>query len=137
MTADGIIWDDGMSVGDPGLDRDHRRIIDALNHIVALAAAARRKDAIDEAVHLSVLIAAHVERERLLLRRAGYPDLEGLERKQHDSLERIHELSKLLITDPEHALFIAQTMARAFAGYLTGAEADFSGYLQAMQTAEG
>lgn len=83
-----VAWTEDMSVGVPGLDRDHQRLIDLLNRLYAVL---RRDDARDEVgaviAELADYAIRHCAAEEALMERAGYAGL-AAHRQSHAMLHQ-------------------------------------------------
>ncbi len=84
-----IEWKDGFSVGDPGMDRQHRRLLQLCNELAICAEdGAQGSDAAFHRIlnELAIYARTHFADEEKLLDRTGYSDLAS-HRDDHGNYE--------------------------------------------------
>jgi hemerythrin len=81
-------WREDLSLGIPVLDKDHRRVLEAIGRLVALGREVSQADrrSLEQAVaEMTGYAQAHFRREEMLMRLAGYPELKA-HRRAHAAL---------------------------------------------------
>lgn len=110
-------WRESFSLGIPAIDKDHRRLIDAVNRLHLLDVLRGEPAAIATAL-AEVLehTQAHFRREEMLMRLAGYPGYEA-HRQQHRLItERVADLAARFRPDTPGAR--AERFCQALADWL-------------------
>ncbi|MFN3240727.1 MAG: bacteriohemerythrin [Planctomycetota bacterium] len=83
-------WKEQFSLGVAAMDREHRELVDAMNHVHELATAGADKAAIDRAItHLADLTQRHFDDEERHMEKIGYPDLSRHRRIHKDMLRKV------------------------------------------------
>jgi hemerythrin-like metal-binding protein len=91
-----IEWSDAYKIGIPGLDDDHRKLIDIVNHFFAQAQCGLDTRALGSILERIVSeLEAHFEREETLLDRQDY-----LDRLSHSARHRQVMLQLLRFVEP-------------------------------------
>jgi len=92
-----IRWSDQYSVGVPGLDAQHRQLIDALNELHEAMSAARGQQVLGSLLErLGQYARTHLETEENFLKTHGYPAF-AQHKAQHDAYgARVREMQQQL-----------------------------------------
>ena len=81
-----IAWDEGLAVGDPAVDADHRRMIELIAQLEAAAGAALDCAGIGRTLRaLADLCREHFAREEALQQSVGFPEADN-HRTAHEML---------------------------------------------------
>ena len=113
-----IEWHDDMRTGIDVLDADHQKILTKLNNIVEMVNLGSSKDAIDEAVHLSVIMVAHITNEIQELQKLSIDNYDDVLKVQESFKNQGCEISKLLVSSPADGVALAEALAKSFSSYL-------------------
>lgn len=71
-----VVWDEGMSVGNPLLDSDHRILITVLNQLDDARDTGQSREVVASVVNvLAEYTEHHFQREEAIMAQAGYPHL--------------------------------------------------------------
>jgi|GEM_PF-6491003 len=113
-----VAWHDDMRTGIDSLDADHQRIIQLLNAITMFVERGEVKEAINEAVILSLLMDSHSGRELGELDRLNIENVEGIIEVQTRFRLQGQEISKRLVISPQDGAALAKELAVSFSNYL-------------------
>ena len=94
-------WRDELSVGVPAIDRDHQRLIDALNRLRRLDGVSDENaiaSALNEVVQYTQ---GHFRREEMLMRLSGYPGYQAHLRLHQRMATRAVELENRFRANPK------------------------------------
>lgn len=83
-------WKEQFSLGVAAMDREHKELVDAMNHVHELATSGADKAAIDAAItHLVDLTKRHFDDEERHMEKIDYPDLSRHRRIHKDMLRKV------------------------------------------------
>jgi len=127
-----VKWLDGMSVGVPEMDADHKQLFAALIAIQNALENGDKEEALALCRNLLVLAAEHNEREIEFLRRYAYPYIDNVLMVQENTVQGIQDLLSLFeknctiseITDK------ISNMQTAFIDYMLRGDINYKSFVQ-------
>lgn len=95
------VWsDETMSIGLPAIDADHRRLLELINEVEAVALQRSPTDVIERVLaQLAQYVSYHFRREEDMMRKAGFPDLADHEMLHEEFSDRVCQLTAQYFTD--------------------------------------
>lgn len=100
-----IIWTNDYKVGVDSLDADHIMIFSLINHIDEAHLSGTDEQAIGRILHVLIDRAmAHFQREEMLMKRHGYPDLETHAGEHEKIIEDLRNLNEAYQHSPSAAI---------------------------------
>lgn len=89
-----VTWQDWMTVGIPMVDADHRILVSLINQVHACVEGGEGYHTLASVLHsLADYTEHHFEREEVLLREVGYPDLDGHRQMHGDLAAQVRQIA--------------------------------------------
>jgi hemerythrin len=90
---DKIIWSDEFSLGNPSVDKDHKRLVEICNHLIDFIKQGGRSNEFAEILsEMTDYTLSHFEKEEKYMEKMSYPKFEQ-HREQHKNY--IYKVAKL------------------------------------------
>lgn len=105
MKREYLIWDERRhSIGIASLDREHKQLVERVNH---LASVIDDRSATDAQLHdlmtdLLSLARQHFQHEEAIMTKYGYPGIEGHAKEHRGLIERLENMKRVLRTSEPH-----------------------------------
>lgn len=116
------LWSEDLAIGVPVIDRDHRRLIEAIDRVrssVGVASVAEAKACVGEAMAMVLQYThSHFDREEMLMRLSGYPGYEQHRSLHKAMVKRADALDAAFRARP--STFTAKRFCDEVAGWLVG-----------------
>ncbi len=95
-------WKENMSLGNPAIDGDHKRLIDLFNRLHFMALAGDDDQAVADVLdELLSYVRVHFAREEAMMRRCGYPAFAEHRRRHREFAGRLREFAQAFENQPE------------------------------------
>lgn len=127
-----VKWLDGMSVGVPEMDADHKQLFATLIAIQEALGNGDREEALALCRNLLVLDAEHNEREIEFLRRYDYPYIDNVLMVQRKTIQGIQDLLSLFEAnnDTSEITNKISSMQTAFIDYMLRGDINYKSFVQ-------
>jgi len=130
-----VKWLDGMSVGVPAMDADHKKLFDLLNNIGEAMKADNREKAMTLCLDLHDLAIEHGKAEEALLQKIKFPDIHNVLMVQSQTIQGINELTALVESGekPKAAVEKVANMQKTFIDYMLRGDINYKSYVQELR----
>ncbi len=130
-----VEWLDGMSVGVPAMDADHKKLFALLNDIGEAMETDDRAKAMELCLDLHDLAIEHGKAEEALLQKIKFPDIHNVLMVQSETIQGIDELTALVESGerPDAAIEKVAKMQKTFIDYMLRGDINYKSYVQELR----